>query len=136
MTHSSTICFNLGIRETVPDVIGDAQWIYVPDSSLPFYRVGVYSNISRGLSPPDSAAMYVEVGVLPDDLQAHDISGDLYRQVMTALQDLGWVISENIICSAIHVIQCAYVHHTHEAKQAVAAAISRLVENDVHPIGR
>jgi UDP-N-acetylmuramyl tripeptide synthase len=36
----------------------------------------------------------------------------------------------------IHVIPCAYVHHTNEAEQAVAAAINRLEEHDVYPIGR
>lgn len=136
MSHSSTISFSIGLRGPLPAFLGDAQWIYVPDRSLPFYRVGMYSNISRGLCPPDRAALYVEVGVDSDGLPGLDIAGDLQPRVMRTLGELGWAPSERVVCSVTHVIECAYVHHTHDVETGVSGVISSFENHSVFPIGR
>jgi protoporphyrinogen oxidase len=37
------------------------HWCYVPDPSLPFYRVGCYSNFSGAMAPVGKASLYVEL---------------------------------------------------------------------------
>jgi protoporphyrinogen oxidase len=56
--------------------------------------------------------------------------------VVAALEQLGWVRSEDIVCSVTHVIRCAYVHHTPEREQLVDRIRSRLNECGIYPIGR
>ena len=55
LSHSSTISFNIGLRGAVRPEFRDVHWIYVPDRDIPFYRVGFYSNISRGRVHPGTA---------------------------------------------------------------------------------
>jgi protoporphyrinogen oxidase len=136
LSHSSTISFNFGIRGALPDKLKDAHWIYVPDRSIPFYRFGCYSNISSAMCSPGHSAVYVETGVPGDLIDRVDIIGDLQSKVVAALEQLGWVRSEDIVCAVTHVIRCAYVHHTPEREQLVDRIRSRLNECGIYPIGR
>ena len=77
MTHSTTVSFSVGLKGPLPSVLGDAQWIYVPDPSVPFYRVGVYSSIRSLMGHVDRAALYGEVGLPGGAMGALDIVRDL-----------------------------------------------------------
>ena len=48
---------NLGIDRPAPV---DKHWIYYPEKSFPFYRVGYSSNFSPNLAPEGHAALYLE----------------------------------------------------------------------------
>lgn len=136
LTHSSTISINLGVRGPLPEVLRGVHWIYIPDRDIPFYRVGVYSNMSGGMCPPHSAALYVEVGVPGEALDSVDVAGDLQPRVLAALENLGWVNTKDIVCSVVHVIRSAYVHHTPERDSATSAINDRLRTAGIFPIGR
>jgi protoporphyrinogen oxidase len=86
---------------------------------------------SNGLS-----AVYVEVGVPGEDIDRVDIMSKLQAEVVAALEKLGWVRSEDIVCAVTHVIRCAYVHHTPERDQLAEEILSRLNASGIHPIGR
>ncbi len=48
---------NVGLEgATVPD----AHWIYFPEPEFPFYRMGIPSNLSRGVAPPGAVAVSFE----------------------------------------------------------------------------
>lgn len=136
LTHSSSISFNFGVRGKLPGELKDAHWIYVPDRSIPFYRLGCYSNISSSMCSHGSSAIYVEVAVSGDDIDRIDIAGELQSRVILALEQLGWVRRVDIVCSVTHVIRCAYVHHTPEREQLVDHIRFRLNECGIYPIGR
>lgn len=136
LTHSSTISFNFGVRGSLPSVLKDAHWIYVPDRDIPFYRFGCYSNISSAMASHGASAVYVEVGIPGEEIDGVDIVGKTQRDVIAALEALGWVRSEDIICAVTHVIRCAYVHHTPDRDQLVSEILARLATFGVHPIGR
>ena len=136
LTHSATVNINLGIRGALGAAFGDAHWIYTPQPELPFYRVGAYSNISRGTCPEGHASVYVEVGVPGDQMDRLDIAGDLEPRVLDALERLGWLQREQVVCRATTVIPCAYVHHTPTRDAVVARITARLAEHGVRSIGR
>ncbi len=136
LSHSSTISFNFGVRGILPDALKDAHWIYVPDRDIPFYRFGCYSNISSAMSSHGTSALYVEVGVPGEKIDGVDIVGKTQKDVVAALEMLGWIKSEDIICAVTHVIRCAYVHHTPERDGLVEEILSRLNAVGIHPIGR
>jgi len=136
LSHSATISFNFGVRGSLPKELKDAHWIYVPDRSIPFYRFGCYSNISGGMCTPGNSAIYVEAAVPGEDSDHTNIVGELQPKVIAALEQLGWVSSEDIVCSVTHVIRCAYVHHTPERELRIDRIRSRLGECGIYPIGR
>lgn len=136
LTHSSTVVFNLGLQGDLPEELRDAQWIYVPDRSIPFYRVGFYSNISGGMCPPGHHALYVEVGMPPEKARDVNLIERLQPQVLLALQALGWVKPGQVKVCAANVMDCAYVHHTPRRDAAVEAITRRLGQCNLHPCGR
>jgi protoporphyrinogen oxidase len=136
LSHSSTISFNFGVRGKLPSALKDAHWVYVPDRTIPFYRFGCYSNISTAMSSHGLSAVYVEVGVPGEDIDKVDIVSKTQKDVIAALETLGWVKSEDIICAVTHVIRCAYVHHTPERDQLVEKILAKLDAFGIHPIGR
>jgi protoporphyrinogen oxidase len=136
LTHSCTVTFNLGIRRELPPEFQDIHWIYVPNRNISFYRVGFYSNISKGICTPGHSAMYVEVGMTPEELCQLRSMEDLQADVLSGLEMLGWVNRKDIVCIVTHIIRYAYVHHTHKRDSVVRAILDRLAEKDVIPIGR
>jgi protoporphyrinogen oxidase len=136
LSHSSTIVFNIGLQGLLRPEFEDVHWIYVPDRSIPFYRVGFYSNISKRTCTPGRSAIYVEVGVPSGQLRAIDIVKEVQPRVIASLEHLGWLESRTIRCVVIHIIRHAYVHHTAGRERLVAAVVERLHECGVYPIGR
>jgi len=75
---------NLGIAR--PAVLGDIQWLYVPEPRYSFYRIGSFSNAVASLAPPGKSSLYVEVGA---DTAASD--GDVKAEVRAFLRGHGWL---------------------------------------------
>jgi len=136
LSHSSTISFNIGVRGRLRPEFDDIHWLYIPDRSIPFYRVGFYSNIGKGTCTPGHSALYVEVGVPSVDVDHVDLVNDLEPKVIRSLQALGWVDSRDITCVVNHVMRHAYVHHTPHRDRAVATILARLRDARIFPIGR
>jgi protoporphyrinogen oxidase len=136
LSHSSTISFNFGIRGPLPAKFAGLHWLYVPDRSIPFYRVGFYSNIGKGLCSPGYSAIYVEVGVPSEEVDRTNLIQDLQPKVMKSLAQLGWVETRDVVCVVTHVMRHAYVHHTLERDRVVDSILSRLREVEIVPIGR
>ena len=136
LTHSSTVAFNLGLRSAPAEALRDVHWVYVPQRDIPFYRVGVYSNLSPGMCPSNMAALYVEIGVPGESLDAADMEGDLYPRSLEALEGLGWIDRSDIVCVVSQQIRCAYVHHTPAREKAMDNILRRLHAFGVFPMGR
>jgi protoporphyrinogen oxidase len=136
LSHSSTISFNIGLRGPLEPELADIHWLYIPDREIPFYRVGFYSNIGSGTCTPGLSSMYVEVGLLPGELDSLDLTHDLQPKVVRTLESLGWLSSRDIVCVVTHVMRHAYVHHTPTRNESVRFILNRLKEHNVYPIGR
>jgi protoporphyrinogen oxidase len=135
LTHSTTISVNIGVHGQVAPPLRDIHWIYVPDPAIPFYRVGVYSNISQGACSPGHAGIYAEVGLAAEELQKTDLLA-LQRDVLECLERLGWLDPAGVECVVMQTLHCAYVQHTHAAAQLLPEIFDRLSHAQVYPIGR
>jgi protoporphyrinogen oxidase len=136
LSHSSTVSFNIGLHGPLRPEFEGAHWIYIPDRSIPFYRVGFYSNISQGTCTPGHSAMYVEVGMPSEEVQTIDLVKDLQPKVIASLENLGWIDSRAVACVVIHVIRHAYIHHTESRDRLVESVLARLHQFEVYPFGR
>jgi protoporphyrinogen oxidase len=135
LTHSSTVSVNIGLDGEVPAALSGLHWVYVPDRKIPFYRVGMYSNICEGVCSPGKTALYAEVGLSSEQARSLDLRV-VQTTVIEGLERLGWLRISSIECVVTHVLTCAYVHHTSDALRLVPLITSRLLEANVHPIGR
>ena len=135
LTNSSTISFNFGVRGTPPSPLEEVHWIYFPERSVPFYRVGFYSNISPGTCALGYHSMYVEVGVDGGAIDRVNVQ-DLQSRVLKSLEALHLLRPDNVVCSVVNIIRCAYVHHTAERDEIIDYLLTRLEAAGIFPIGR
>lgn len=129
---SNQVCvFNLGFdRKGARDL----HWMYFPDPSLVFYRVGWYDNI---LPPAPGAAdrmsLYVEIGapsdaVLDAEALRARVLGDLRRERI--------VTDHRLIAHHHVVLDPAYVHITQASLAETARLRAELAAHGVHSVGR
>ena len=116
--------FNLGFDTKGPK---DVHWIYYPDRSLPFYRVGFYDNIFD----TERMSLYVEVGLRQDGGGAATL-----EQVLQGLKVDGVVTNQKLVSHHSVVMNPAYVHVTRASNEALALRRSELSRQGVHSIGR
>lgn len=124
-TANKVLVFNLGF-----DRKGQARdhWLYVPDPSICFYRVGFYDNIFG----TDRMSLYIEIG-LPASAPVPD--GALAR-VLEDLDRLGITQGHRLESWHQVVLDPAYVHITARSRSDQAARAAHLAAAGVHALGR
>jgi protoporphyrinogen oxidase len=130
-SSNKVLVYNLGFDKKGPR---DIHWMYFPDRSLVFYRVGWYDNI---LPPRPGAAdrmsLYVEIGA------PHDASFDVDALRGRVLADLAReaIVTDHQLVAHHHVIlDPAYVHITQASLAETARLKALLAGHDVHSVGR
>ncbi|MBI4178118.1 FAD-dependent oxidoreductase [bacterium] len=93
--------FNVGLRREFPH---DFHWCYVPEAHIPFYRFGVYSNISRRAAPRGHSALYIECAAPPDRLGRFRFSS-----VLRSLQKLRLIRSARDV-DVVHRLDLRYAY--------------------------
>jgi protoporphyrinogen oxidase len=125
-TWNQVLVFNLGFDAKGMD---DVHWMYFPDRTLPFYRVGWYDNIFQ--SPRMS--LYVELG-FPRGATV-DVAAER-EKVLAGLKRAGVVTTQTLVAEHAVVMDPAYVHITKESLAEVARLNAQLAAKGVHSIGR
>lgn len=103
MSYNKVLVLNLGFNKKSPNFT-DEHWIYYPDKSLNFYRIGFYDNILG----TDKLNVYVEVGY------EKDAQVNIEEQVQLTLEGMKRVgiIDESmeLVDKSTVVMDPAYVH--------------------------
>lgn len=125
-SYNKVLVFNLGF-----DRKGRAgvHWIYYPDPSLVFYRVGYYDNIFEG----DRLSIYVEIGLSAGarvDVEA------ARNRALTDLRRAGVIDQHQLVSWHSVVLDPAYVHITQRSLAEHARLSERLCADGVYSIGR
>jgi protoporphyrinogen oxidase len=125
-TYNRVLVFNLGFDAKGPRGV---HWMYFPDKSLSFYRVGFYDNIW------DDARMslYVEIGCPkegPVDVEAmrSRVLADLAREKI--------VVGQTLVAEHHVLMDPAYVHVTKGSLAEVSRLKPILAAGGVYPVGR
>jgi protoporphyrinogen oxidase len=101
----------------------DWHWIYVPEKSLPFYRVGIYSNAAASMAPAGAGSLYVELA------DRGSVGDTILSDVAQGLAAIGAIGSPGDIRFAdAREIKYAYVVFD-EHYQAATTAIFRFLES-------
>ena len=125
-TSNRVLVWNLGFDRKGQTGV---HWMYFPDRSVCFYRVGWYDNILDG----DRMSLYVEIGAPhgasfdPDALRAR-VLRDLERER---------IIDGHRLVSHHHVVlDPAYCHITRASIAETARVCDELARGGVHSVGR
>jgi protoporphyrinogen oxidase len=123
---NQVLVFNLGFDAKGPRAV---HWIYYPDRTLPFYRVGFYDNIFDG----PRMSLYVELGFSRD--APIDVA-EARERVLEGLRREGVVTTQRLVAEHSVVMNPAYVHITQRSNAEVARLKEKLEAKGVFSIGR
>lgn len=123
---NKVLVFNLGFDKKGPEGV---HWIYFPDRTLSFYRVGFYDNIFGS----ERMSLYVELGLAADARVDHDV---LQKRVLADLRRASIITDHQLVADHSVVMDPAYVHITERSNAEVARLKARLAQHDVYSIGR
>ncbi|HEU0036363.1 MAG TPA: NAD(P)-binding protein [Kofleriaceae bacterium] len=125
-TSNRVLVFNLGFdRKGRRDI----HWMYFPDRSIVFYRVGWYDNILDG----DRMSLYVEIGARHDE--TFDVDA-LRARVLADLAREGIVTDHQLVASHHVVLDPAYCHITRASLAETDRLRTELARRGVHSVGR
>ena len=123
---NKVLVFNLGFDRKGPR---DLHWLYVPDRSRCFYRIGFYDNIFD----TDRMSLYVELGFSRDATLDVDA---LRERVLADLAAEGVVTQHRLVAHHHVVMDPAYVHITPGSLPERARLLTAFRQANVHSIGR
>jgi protoporphyrinogen oxidase len=127
---SSVRCINLGIKGKLPKILKDKHWIYIPQKDLPFYRVGIYSNVNSSCAPKNSYSFYVEFSSANNFYKGSD-------EVIKDLHKMGFIgTDDEIVAANIIDMPYAYVIFDSHTQAALKTINDFLLASDIYPLGR
>jgi protoporphyrinogen oxidase len=108
------------------------HWAYVPDPSVPFYRVGAYSNFSADLVPEGCGSLYVELA----PRRSLGPAG-IRRRVIPRLVEMGLISGpRDVRFVRERRIPHAYVVYDHAWERTRTRILDWLRSRSIHSIGR
>ncbi|MCJ7663482.1 MAG: FAD-dependent oxidoreductase [Desulfobacterales bacterium] len=131
LRYVSVININLGVDR---EGISDNHWVYFPEPSYPFYRVGFLSNLSPYMAPKGTSALSVEISCLPSIPPSLE---KVREQTLAALVSCGILRAEDeILAEKTIFIKHAYVIYDRFRSQHLPRIIQFLRSNHIYPLGR
>jgi protoporphyrinogen oxidase len=131
LRYVSVANINLGVGR---EGISDHHWIYFPEPSYPFYRVGFPSNLSPHMAPMGASSLSVEVSYLPSNPLSLK---KVLEQTLAALVTCGILRREDKIMTEKTIfIKHAYVIYDHFRSRHLPRIIQFLRANQIYPLGR
>lgn len=129
MSYNKVLVLNLGFKSKSKN-FHDEHWIYFPDKSLNFYRVGFYNNILGS----DKLSLYVEIGF---DKNANiDIPKEL-ENTLKNLEKVGIKDSNNELESYEAIIMNpAYVHINKDTQEKIDKILLENEDLGFYTLGR
>lgn len=128
LSYNKVLVLNLGFDQPSPKYT-DEHWVYFPDKSLNFYRIGFYNNILM----QDKMSVYVEIG-FPCNTDDIDVDLEL-KKALDGMKKTG-IINDSmaLIDRSVLLMDPAYVHIADEEK--VKEYFSEFEKDNIYMLGR
>jgi protoporphyrinogen oxidase len=126
LSYNKVLVFNLGFKNNCNQ---KEHWIYIPDKSINYYRIGFYNNILNA----EKLSMYIEIGFGKDE------KIDIEKQLNLTLENLrkiGIIKNNELEDYTSIIIDPAYVHITKESNKKIKEYMLYLNSNNIYSIGR
>lgn len=125
MTYNKVLVFNIGFDSKTE--VKDCHWLYIPDKTINFYRVGFYDNVV----PNNRGSIYVEIAFA--EKQVINIETE-FKSVIEGLKKIGIIKTQKIVSYNYIIMNPGYVHVNQ--KSYIDALCHALEKHDVYSIGR
>ena len=129
MSFNKVLVFNLGFNKK-SSKYNQEHWVYFPDKTLNFYRVGFYDNILN----QDKLSLYVEIGF------SKDASIDVDKELAKTLDGLRAVeiLDDEIelVDKSVIIMDPAYVHINGDTDKKITSIKEQLEQQNVYTTGR
>jgi protoporphyrinogen oxidase len=110
------------------------HWIYFPDESLPFYRMGFPPNFSDKVAPAGCGSVYAEAAFIPGSPLDAD---HVFTSVIRTLRDTGIIHHDTGVAARVDLtMPCAYVFHDRFRARELPAILAGLREMQIFSVGR
>lgn len=131
LRHNSVLILNLGVRRNTSN---DMHWVYLPEKRYKAYRVGVYSNISRGIAPTEMGSFYVEIAYRKGMSFNKEIA---VEESIANLIAMGFLRSkDDVVIKEVFDVDHAYVIYDAQWTRCRKTIMDYLNENSIFSIGR
>jgi protoporphyrinogen oxidase len=128
---NSILNLNLGVKKKDPI---PRHWVYFPQETLSFFRVGFPHNFSASVTPKDKASFYVEVAYSPDNPLNKNL---MVSRIKEDLNKIGLLDGQDSICvSDTNDIRYGYPIYDYNYQTAREEVFKFLNKYDVFPSGR
>lgn len=117
-------------------MLKDIHWVYLPEETVPFYRIGFPCNINAATCPPGCANLSIELARRANEA-VEDALPDLTRQAIAYLQQYELIEVEQIEhLEAKHIAPAYVIPNFHNGKTSLEGSFARLREHDIYCAGR
>jgi protoporphyrinogen oxidase len=131
---TSVLVLNIGAKRGKRCPI--SHWVYIPDSTSGFHRIGFYSNVNSSFLPinsQDRVSLYVERSFAEDTILADEFLMDYVKQVVSELRDWQFIESVDVVDSTY--IKAAYTWSWPKSTWKLLA-LKKLEANGIYSVGR
>lgn len=129
---TSLVNFNLGIAQ--PN-ISEKHWIYFPEKSFPFYRIGFWHNFSRNMVKPGTSAIYGEFTYYFGTKTQTQLANLTKKSIKQVLNLIGLNHADIATEKILHLDRAYVIYDTWRAKH-LPTLLSELLTFDIHSVGR
>ena len=129
LSYNKVLVLNLGFDKPSPKFT-EEHWVYFPDKSLNFYRVGFYNNILN----QKKLSIYVEIGF--SKTGTFDTEQEL-EKALVGLAEVGIIDSSmELVDSNILIMDPAYVHIAEKTNQSIQKQMKDFEKEHIYNLGR
>lgn len=129
---NSVININMGFNV---EHLKDMHWIYFPEKSFPFYRLGFWHNVSQSSVPQGHTAVYGELSYIPGTLSQAQLRQKTEAAQSKILEFLG-LDKNHVVTTKILHLNHAYVIYDAWREKNLKVLLSELRNLNIYSIGR
>lgn len=127
---TSVINLNLGLKTALPT---DKQWVYYPESTTAWYRLGYPQAICPASAPTGGSSLSIEISHRKRTRAwQHEALARAKKEVSTVLHIDPAMIATEVVLSLPH----AYVVYDAWREKNLTCLLNRLAQQDIYSIGR
>ncbi len=132
LLHNSVVNINMGFNVPIPL---DKHWIYFPEATYPFYRLGFWHNVSKSLTPLNHTAVYGEFSYLSSRTSADRVKKTVDQAISKTLDFLQLNPQHKTVEKVLH-LEHAYVIYDTWREKHLHSLLASLEAFNIHSIGR
>lgn len=133
LRHTSVLNLNMGIKRKNID---RGDWVYFPEKKYIFYRVGFPKKFSKGMCPPGTSSIYVEIACKPGKM-AQEKKEELIARAKKDLIKAGILKTESeILVEHPEWIPYAYVIYDRNRDRNLEIIQNYLRDKNIYSVGR